>query len=204
MSVLDAVAPSILVLCLLASGLISPALAVAIAGRIDALNEAVGRFVSWVCLLMVITTAAVVVLRYVFSIGFVWMQESYVWMHGAVFMLGAGYTLLHDGHVRVDVFYRPASPRFRAWVNLIGVILLLLPVLAAIWWTSLPYVETSWSRLEASREAGGLPGLFLFKTIIPAFCFLVALQGLSLALRSYALLKNPDHPASRAAAGEEV
>ena len=189
MSVLDAVAPSILVFCLLASGLVPPTLAVAVAGRIDALNEAVGRAVSWICLLMVLTTATVVVLRYVFSIGFVWMQESYVWMHGAVFMLGAGYTLLHDGHVRVDVFYRPASPRFQAWVNLTGVIALLLPVVTAIWWTALPYVETSWSRLEGSREAGGLPGLFLFKTVIPAFCLLVALQGLSLALRSYAFLK---------------
>lgn len=189
MTVLDTIAPSIVLLFLLASGLVSPALARAVAGGIDTLNEWVGRVVSWICLLMVLTTATVVILRYVFVIGFVWMQEAYVWMHGVVFMIGAGYTLLHDGHVRVDVFYRSASRRFRAWVDLVGVIALLLPVLAAIWWAALPYVEVSWSRLEGSRETGGMPGLFLFKTVIPAFCLLVALQGLSLALKSYAVLK---------------
>ena len=191
MSVLDALAPSIILLCLLASGLIPVALATGIAHRIDCLNDWIGCGVSWICLLMVVTTFSVVVLRYAFSIGFVWMQESYVWMHGAVFMIGASYTLLQDGHVRVDVFYRSASRRFRAWVDLGGVILLLLPVLSAVWWSSLPYVEASWARLETSREAGGLPGLFLFKTVIPVFCVLMALQGLSLALKAYAMLKDP-------------
>lgn len=191
MSVLDALAPSILLLCALASGLIPAGLAMGVSRRIDSVNDWIGRGVSWICLLMVVTTFSVVVLRYAFSIGFVWMQESYVWMHGVVFMIGASYTLLQDGHVRVDVFYRSASQRFRAWVDVAGVILLLLPVLTAIWWSSLGYVETSWSRLESSREAGGLPGLFLFKTVIPVFCVLMALQGLSLALKSYAVLRDP-------------
>lgn len=191
MSVLDALAPSILLLCALASGLIPADRAMGAARRIDGVNDWIGRCVSWICLLMVVTTFSVVVLRYAFSIGFVWMQESYVWMHGVVFMIGASYTLLQDGHVRVDVFYRSASQRFRAWVDVAGVILLLLPVLAAIWWSSLGYVETSWMRLESSREAGGLPGLFLFKTVIPVFCLLMAIQGLSLALKSYAVLKDP-------------
>ncbi len=156
---------------------------------IDRLNEIVGRGVAWVTLLMVLVVFAVVVMRYIFAVGFVWMQESYVWMHGTVFMLGAGYTLLHDGHVRVDIFYRPKSARYKAWVDLLGGLFLLLPVVALITWASLPYVVDSWFRLEASREAGGLPGLFLLKSVIPAFCLLIGLQGLALTGRSLLTLR---------------
>jgi TRAP-type mannitol/chloroaromatic compound transport system permease small subunit len=159
---------------------------------IDRLNDAIGRAVSWICLAMVLTTGAVVLLRYIFAVGFVWMQESYVWMHAVVFMVGAGYTLLHDGHVRVDVFYRPAGRRYRAWVDLVGSLVLLLPMAAVVAYMSMDYVGDSWVRLETSREAGGLPGLFLLKTIIPAFCVLVGLQGLALAGRSFLVLR--DYP----------
>jgi TRAP-type mannitol/chloroaromatic compound transport system permease small subunit len=110
-------------------------------------------------------------------------------MHGAVFMLAAAYTLLHDGHVRVDIFYGSAGYRYKAWVNLCGVLFMLLPMMAIVFWFSIPYVAASWERLEMSREAGGLPGLFLFKTIIPIFCVLVVLQGLSLAGRSILVLR---------------
>jgi TRAP-type mannitol/chloroaromatic compound transport system permease small subunit len=109
-----------------------------------------------------------------------------------VFMVGAGYTLLHDGHVRVDVFYRPAGRRYRAWVDLVGSLVLLLPMAAVVAYMSMDYVGDSWVRLETSREAGGLPGLFLLKTIIPAFCVLVGLQGLALAGRSFLVLR--DYP----------
>lgn len=155
---------------------------------VDRLDEAIGRAVSWLTLAMVMVTFAVVVLRYVFSLGWVWLQESYVWMHGLVFMLGAGYTLLHDGHVRVDVLYRGRGPRFRAWVDLIGVVALLLPMVFVIWDVAYPYVLASWQRLENSREAGGLPGLYLLKTAILVFCVLVGLQGMALAGRSLLLL----------------
>jgi TRAP-type mannitol/chloroaromatic compound transport system permease small subunit len=156
---------------------------------IDRLNDVIGRAVSWLTLAMVLTTFFVVVARYGFSWGRVWIQESYVWMHGAVFMLAAAYTLLHDGHVRVDVFYRPASDRFKAWVNLIGVVVLLLPTVLVVLYYTIPYVQASWLRLEMSREAGGLKGLFLFKTIIPIFCVLMALQGIALAGRSILVLR---------------
>lgn len=155
---------------------------------IDRLNDWIGRGVSWLTLAMVLVTFLVVVLRYVFSLGWVWMQESYVWLHGIVFMVGAGYTLLHNGHVRVDIFYRSASARFRAWVDLLGVLVLLLPVTIAVMWASWDYVIVAWSRLEGSREAGGLPGLFLLKTVLWIFCAAVALQGLSLAARSLLVL----------------
>ncbi len=156
---------------------------------VDALNERVGRAVSWLTLAMVLVTFVVVVLRYVFSIGWVWMQESYVWMHGVVFMVGAGYTLLHNGHVRVDIFYRDADPRWKAKVDLFGSLLLLLPVVTMVAWGSIDYVTDSWMRLEESREAGGLPGLFLLKSVILVFCFLMALQGLSMAGRSLLVLR---------------
>lgn len=165
---------------------------------IDRLNDIIGRVVSWLTLSMVLVTFFVVVARYGFSWGRVWIQESYVWMHGAVFMLAAGYTLLHDGHVRVDVFYRPASERYKAWIDLLGSLVLLLPMMVIVFVYALPYVEASWIRLEMSREAGGLKGLFLFKTIIPVFCVLVGLQGLALAGRSVlVLMGHPDFSLER-------
>jgi len=170
----------------------------AVGQGIDALNERIGNTVAWLTLAMVLVTFCVVVLRYVFDVGFVWLQESYVWMHGIVFMLGAGYTLLHQGHVRVDIVYSGASPRYKAWVDLGGVLLLLWPMLLALWWVAWPYVAGSWSRLEASREAGGLPGLFLLKTVLLAFCLLLGLQGLSLAIRCIFLLIGRSNPATGA------
>tara|TARA_R110002072_G_scaffold1162_2_gene9626 strand:- start:7502 stop:8059 length:558 start_codon:yes stop_codon:yes gene_type:complete len=155
---------------------------------IDRLNERIGNAVSWVSLAVVLTTFAVATLRYGFGLGWVWLQEVYVWMHGTVFTVCAAYTLLHDGHVRVDIFYRTASDRFRAWVNLLGAVFLLTPMIGVIWWAAWPYVVLSWSRLEQSSEAGGLHGLFLFKTAMLVFCVLLGLQGLSLVIRSSRIL----------------
>lgn len=159
---------------------------------IDGLNEAVGRVVSWLVALMVLTTFAVAVLRYGFSIGRVWMQESYVWMHASVFMVASGYTLLHEGHVRIDLIYGPLSARGKAWVNLLGVLFLLMPTLVLVWWVAYPYVALSWFRLETSGDVGGLPGLFLLKSTILAFVVLLGLQGIALALRSYLVLRGQD------------
>lgn len=159
---------------------------------VDRLNDRVGQGAAWLTLAMVLIAFLVVVLRYVFSLGWVWMQESYVWLHGVVFMVGAGYTLLHGGHVRVDIFYRPKGARFKAWVDLGGVLALLLPVVVLVMWMSWGYVLASWSKFEESREAGGLPALFLLKTVILVFCVLVALQGLSLAGRSLLILLGHD------------
>ncbi len=161
----------------------------ALVRRIDRLNESIGRAVAWLALAMVMIAAFVVVARYGFNWGRVWLQESYVWLHAALFMLGAAYTLRHDAHVRVDIFYRPAGARFKAWVDLLGSLLLLAPVVVVVAVVSLPYVARSWRGLEASREAGGLPGLFLLKTVILLFCGLILAQGLALAGRSFLVLK---------------
>lgn len=161
----------------------------AFARGVDALNERIGRALSWLTLAMVLVTFFVAVMRYGFAWGRVWIQESYVWMHGIVFMIGAGYTLLHNGHVRVDIFYRPASLRYRALVDLFGSLFLLLPMVVTVFVVSWPYVLESWRKLETSREAGGLPGLFLLKTVILLFCVLAGLQGLSLAAKSWLALR---------------
>ncbi len=155
---------------------------------VDRLNDLIGRGVSWLTLAMVLVTFAVVVLRYGFSLGWVGLQESYVWLYALVFMLGAGYTLLHNGHVRVDIFYRPASIRFQAIVDLCGSIFLLLPMMATVAWVSFPYIASSWHQLEGSREAGGLEGLFLLKSVLLVFCLLLGLQGLSMAGRAVLVL----------------
>tara|TARA_Y100000590_G_scaffold464768_1_gene635034 strand:- start:136 stop:603 length:468 start_codon:yes stop_codon:yes gene_type:complete len=133
---------------------------------------------------MVLIVFNVVLLRYVFSIGWISMQESYVWIHGTVFMLSAAYTLLHDGHVRIDVIYRNASIKYKAIVNLLGSIFFVFPVIWIIWIKAIPFVNRSWDRLESSAEAGGLPGLYILKSIILVFCILFALQTISLVLRS--------------------
>lgn len=152
---------------------------------IDNLNEWIGRAVSWLTVLMVINVFCVVVLRYVFSVGWVWMQEFYVWTHATVFMLGAGYTLLHKGHVRIDLIYRTASERYKAIVNILGCVFLGIPLIYLIGTRSWPLIVRSWENLERSGEAGGMPGLFVFKTVIAVFAVLFGLQLLALLLRSF-------------------
>jgi TRAP-type mannitol/chloroaromatic compound transport system permease small subunit len=155
---------------------------------IDRINDLIGRSISWLTLVMVIVTFLIVVLRYVFSIGSIAMQESVIYLHALVFMLGAAYTLKRNAHVRVDIFYEKMNPRSRAWVDLLGAVLLLVPFCLFIIFISWNYVSLSWSLLESSRDAGGLPAVFLLKTTIPAMAVLVMLQGIAQGLRSILLL----------------
>jgi TRAP-type mannitol/chloroaromatic compound transport system permease small subunit len=125
-------------------------------------------------------------MRYVFDAGFIWVQESAVWMHAVAFMLGAAFTLRDDEHVRVDVFYRVMSARQQAWVDLLGVVLFLVPVCAFLAWKSFDFVVQSWRIGEVSRESGGLPFPFvpLLKSVLLLMPAGVALQGMSLFLCS--------------------
>jgi TRAP-type mannitol/chloroaromatic compound transport system permease small subunit len=156
----------------------------AAADRIDRVIAAIGRAVIWLCLLLVLVQFAVVVLRYAFGIGSIWLAEAIIYLHAALFMLAAAWTLQQNGHVRVDVFYSKASPRAKAVIDLLGSLLLLLPFMAVILWFAIPYVARSWSILERSREASGLPLVYMLKTLIPAFALLMALQGISQAIRA--------------------
>lgn len=152
----------------------------------DRISNVTGKLTSWLTLLMVLVTVVIVVMRYIFDAGFVWMQESVTWMHAAVFMLGASYTLLHDDHVRVDIFYRKMTPRRRGWVDLAGVLLFLLPLCGYLAWAAIDFAAVSWSLHETSREPGGLPYplISILKSIVVVMPVLVGLQGVSLARQS--------------------
>lgn len=169
-----------------------------VAEVLDVIAEVTGRVVSWLTLGMVVVTFVIVVLRYAFGVGWIAMQESVGYMHALVFMLGAAYTLKHEGHVRVDVLYRGFGPRMQAWVDLLGTLFLLLPVSAFLIWVSWEYVASSWRLREASPQAGGLPGVFLLKTVIPLMAALLLLQGIAQALRCLLVLRGelgaaPEH-----------
>jgi TRAP-type mannitol/chloroaromatic compound transport system permease small subunit len=170
-------------------------------------NERIGRAVSWLALIMVLVQMIVVVMRYVFGVSWLALQESIVYMHAAIFLAAAGYTLLHDGHVRVDIFYRPANERRQAIVDLVGALCFLMPMASAIFYISWPYVAKSWAVLETSQEGSGIPAVFLLKTVILVYAALVALQGISLALRSFMTISGvapPPRPAEVEAARTEA
>ena len=162
-----------------------------LAARIDRLNGAIGRAVAWLALAVVLLQFSVVLLRYVFGAGSIWLSESIIYGHAAMLMLAAAWTLQEGGHVRVDVFYADASPRTKAWIELAGAVLLLLPFMAVLLSFSLPYVARSWMILERSRETSGIPAVFLLKTLIPLFAVMMALQGLAQAIRAWDVLRSP-------------
>lgn len=139
---------------------------------------------------MVIVTFAIVVMRYGFDSGYIWLQEGVTWLHAAVFMLGAAYALSDEQHVRVDVFYRDMTSRRKAIVDITGVLLLLLPLMIFFVWASWDYVASSWAIKEGSKQANGLPypATSLLKTMLLAMPVLVAIQGLSQLLRSIRIL----------------
>ena len=157
---------------------------------IESLSTLTGRAVAWLTLAMVLVTVVIVLLRYLFNTGWIWLQESVTWMHAVTFMIATAYTLKADDHVRVDIFYRRMTPRRRHLVDLLGSVLLLLPVCGFLLYYSLDYVADSWAVLETSREAGGLPGLFLLKTVIPVTAVLLALQGVTITVKSGLALKS--------------
>ena len=160
-------------------------------GLLDQISIIMGKAASWLTVVMVLVTFVIVVMRYVFDAGLIWLQESVIWMHATVYMLGAAYTLQQEDHVRVDVFYRTMSDTRRAWVDLVGVILFLWPLCFFLGWTSIDFVAASWNIHEASRESGGLPYplIPLLKTVLLLMPFTVALQGASLLLRSLKILR---------------
>lgn len=168
----------------------------ALAQRINRVNESIGHAVAWVVLALVVVQFTAVVLRYVFNAGWVWLDESIVYLHATIFMTGAAYTLLHDGHVRVDIFYRDASADDKARVDLLGAIFFLIPVSVLILVKSWPYVVKSWSILEGSPETSGIPAVFLLKSLIPLFAVMMIVQGFSMAV-SAALRLRPGGEARR-------
>ncbi len=179
-----------------------------LADGLDRVNLWIGWVIAWLALAMVLTTFLVVVLRYGFDSGSIALQESVTYMHAMLFMLGIAYTLRQHGHVRVDIFYQRFSRRGRAWVDLLGTLVLLIPVCLFMLSSSVDYVADSWSVREGSREAGGLPYVYWLKTLILVTPTLLLLQGLIWLLRNglflagvEAALPEPEgEPASKPAA----
>ncbi len=157
----------------------------ALAEGIDQLNRVVARWVRWLALLLVLVQFCIVIGRYVFGVNSIAAQESVLYMHATVFMLGAGYTLLVDKHVRVDVFFASLSKAAQRRVDIFGHLALLMPSMGALLYWSWPSVRNSWKILEGPISVGGIEAVFLLKSLIPAFCILILLQSLSLLIRLF-------------------
>lgn len=158
---------------------------------LDRLSAQLGKASAWLTLLMVLVTVVVVIMRYVFDAGLIWLQESVVWMHAFVFMVGAAYTLQQEEHVRVDIFYRRMSPERRAWVDLIGVVVFLIPLCLFLGFKAWDFVAVSWKLKEASRESGGLPYplIPMLKSILLVMPLTLGLQGIALLFRSVTTIR---------------
>ena len=156
----------------------------------SAINRVLGEVFSWLALACVLVCFTVVVQRYFFHVSHLWMQDLYIWVNGAMFTGVAGFALLRQDHVRVDILYRPAGTRTKAIADLIGVIFFLLPFMYVVWTYGWPFVIRSWRLYEGSSNVGGMPGLFILKTFILLFAASVALQGLAMAARSVLVLTN--------------
>jgi TRAP-type mannitol/chloroaromatic compound transport system permease small subunit len=159
-----------------------------LASFLDRINHRVGMTARWFALLMVLLQFGVVLLRYVFGFSSIALNESVLYLHSALFMLGAGYTLLIDDHVRVDIFYAKLATRGKARIDAFGHALLLLPSMTALLYWSWPSVRNSWAIWEGPISVGGIPALWLMKSLIPAFCLLLILQSLACLMRQILLL----------------
>jgi TRAP-type mannitol/chloroaromatic compound transport system permease small subunit len=155
---------------------------------LDVFAESTGRVVAWLTFFMVAITLVVVILRYGFSTGSIILQESITYLHACVFLLAAAYTLKHDAHGRVDIFYRGFSIRQQAWVNAVGSIVFLLPLCGFILFVSWDFAANAWNIFEGSNNANGIPAVYLLKSLIPLMASFLILQGVSEILKSLLVL----------------
>jgi TRAP-type mannitol/chloroaromatic compound transport system permease small subunit len=168
---------------------------------IDWFNRCVGKVVAWLTLATVVICAAVVFLRYTAGLGYVWLQELYVWTHAMTFLLAAGFAYLLNAHVRVDIFYAKFGPRGKAWIDLLGVIFLLMPWLALLAWTAWTYVSYSWQTNEISVQSNGMPAMYVLKSALLGFVVVVGLQALAWVGRSVLVLAGREPPPSETLTG---
>ena len=171
---------------------------------VEKFTEVTGRFISWATVTMVILVVLVVITRYFLGLGSIALQESVTYLHCLVFMMGIAFTLKHDGHVRVDIFYRGFSLRCKALVNLIGALLFLIPFCLLIFFTSWDYVFSSWVIRETSAENNGLPFIYLLKTLMLLMPVTLLLQGIAEIIRSGLILGGADVSTSATAESTET
>ena len=155
-----------------------------LSSKLEQFVECCGRWTSWLVLAMVLVTFLIVILRYLFDMGSIALQEMVTYLHSMVFLVGASYTLKYDAHVRVDIFYSRLSESGKAKVDLLGHVFILLPVMVFIIWISWPYIELTWRLHESSQEAGGLPGIYLLKSLIIVMASLLIVQATALILKN--------------------
>lgn len=160
---------------------------------LDSFTDFTGRSISWLTLVMVVVTTIVVIGGKLFDWKLIGLQEFITYMHAAVFMLAAAWTLQRNGHVRVDIFYRRFSPQTRAWIDALGSLLFTLPVMIFIGLGSCDFVYESWRIKEGSTDAGGLPLVYLLKTLLPLMAFGVCLQALAEIARNTLFLMTADN-----------
>ncbi len=160
-----------------------------LADALERVNSVIGNTLCWAALLMLLLQFTIVLLRYVFGYSFIFLDEGVLYFHAAIFMLGAGYTFLVNAHVRVDIFYARNSERAQAWVDIFGHLFLLTPALVVLIWFSWPSVRGSWAILEGPISVGGIPASFLLKSLIPAYCVLLLIQGVAAFIRDVQKLK---------------
>jgi TRAP-type mannitol/chloroaromatic compound transport system permease small subunit len=170
---------------------------------VESFTETTGRLIAWLTMLMVVLVMIVVVTRYFLEVGSIALQESVTYLHCLVFMLGLAFTLKHDGHVRVDIFYRGFSPKSKAVVNLLGGILFLVPVCLLIFFTSWNYVLASWAIQETSAENNGLPFVYLLKTLMLLMPATLLLQGIAEIIKSGLVISGADISATQMATNNE-
>lgn len=156
-----------------------------LARRIDAFQERVGRGVSWLMFGMVLVVFTDVIFRYLFSRSWVFVQELEWHLFGIVYLLAAGYTLLYDEHVRVDIWYASRSPRTKAWVDFVLLWVFFFPSCLLIVYTSIPFVRHSLAVNEGSPDPGGIPARWVLKSVIIVGFLLLILQGVSQAIKTF-------------------
>lgn len=163
------------------------------ARAIDGINEMIGKITSWAALGLVLVQFGIVMVNYLYSEGMIAVQESLTYMHSLVFLGAAGYTLLHNGHVRVDIIYSKLNEKKKAWINLLGSLIILFPVLIIIGVYAMPFVAQSWDILEGSIETSGLHIVYILKSMILLFVASTFIQGISMTLHSILIILEYEH-----------
>ncbi|WP_420333884.1 TRAP transporter small permease subunit [Roseibium sp.] len=163
-----------------------------LAGALERVNSLIGSLLCWAALAMLLLQFVIVLLRYVFGYSYIFLDEGVLYLHASLFMLGAGYTFLVNAHVRVDIFYAKCTGRTQAWIDLFGHLFLLTPALVLLIWFSWPYVRGSWAIMEGPISVGGIPASYLLKTLIPAYCVLLLIQGIAAFIRDIVKLKRTE------------
>jgi TRAP-type mannitol/chloroaromatic compound transport system permease small subunit len=166
----------------------------AVVRGIDRLNEKVGQNIAWLTLTLVLVTTYDVIMRYLFDITYVFIQELEWHLFAVLFLIAAGYTHLKGDHVRVDIVHANLSPHAQAWIEIIFGVLFLFPTCFLLIWTSIPFVINAWTVLEGSPDPGGIPARYILKSVIPLGFILVALQGVSATIKNLFVVLGKELP----------